>query len=78
MRTVTVQAGVTIDLGHQYDNYATEVVFPSAIIDPFITNFGSSGTFAIWYRRQVIPLVIQLVHRWSRLTLPTARLHGML
>ena len=51
MRTVTVQAGVTIDLGHQYDNYATEVVFPSAIIDPFITNFGSSGTFAIWYRR---------------------------
>lgn len=51
MRTVTVQAGVTIDLGHQYDNYATEVVFPSAIIDPFITNFGSTGTFAIWYRR---------------------------
>lgn len=51
MRTVTVQAGVTIDLGHQYDNYATEVVFPSAIISPFITNFGSTGTFAIWYRR---------------------------
>lgn len=51
MRTVTVQAGVSIDLGHQYDNYATEVVFPSAIISPFITNFGSTGTFAIWYRR---------------------------
>lgn len=51
MRTVTAQAGVTIDLGHQYDNYATEVVFPSAIISPFITNFGSTGTFAIWYRR---------------------------
>lgn len=56
MRTVTVQAGVTIDLGHQYDNYATEVVFPSAIIDPFITNFGSTGTFAIWYRRSGDPL----------------------
>lgn len=51
MRTVTVQAGVTIDLGHQYDNYATEVVFPAAIIDPITDAFGSTGTFAIWYRR---------------------------
>lgn len=51
MKTVTVVAGQSIDLGYQYDNYATEVVFPSDIVTPFITNFGSSGTFAIWYRR---------------------------
>lgn len=51
MKTVTVVAGQTIDLGYQYDNYATEVVFPSDIVTPFITNFGSSGIFAIWYRR---------------------------
>ena len=51
MKTVTVVAGQTIELGYQYDNYATEVVFPSGIVTPFITNFGSSGTFAIWYRR---------------------------
>jgi len=51
LKTVTVVAGQTIELGYQYDNYATEVVFPSDIVTPFITNFGSSGIFAIWYRR---------------------------
>jgi hypothetical protein len=51
LKTVTVVAGQTIELGYQYDNYATEVVFPSDIVAPFITNFGSSGIFAIWYRR---------------------------
>jgi len=51
MKTVTVQAGATIDLGYQYDNYATEVIFPAEIIEPITDAFGSTGTFAIWYRR---------------------------
>lgn len=51
MNTVTVQLGQTINLGYQYDNYATQVVFPSSIIDPILDSFGTSGTFAIWFRR---------------------------
>ena len=51
MNTVTVQSGETIQLGYQYDNKATQVVFPSEIISPFITTYGSGGTFEIWFRR---------------------------
>lgn len=51
MRTVTVTPGEMIPLGHQYDNDATTVIFPSSIINEFIDRFGSSGTFGIWYRR---------------------------
>lgn len=51
MNTVTVQLGQTINLGYQYDNYATQVVFPSSIINPIWNSFGTSGTFAIWFRR---------------------------
>lgn len=51
MNTVTVQLGQTINLGYQYDNYATQVIFPSSIIDPILDSFGTSGTFAIWFRR---------------------------
>lgn len=51
MRTVTVTAGETIQLGYQYDNEATQVVFPDTIITAITDVFGTSGTFAIWYRR---------------------------
>lgn len=51
MNTVTVSTGVPIQLGYQYDDYATEVVFPSSIIEPFTDTYGTGGTFAIWYRR---------------------------
>ena len=51
MRTVTVQPGQTINLGYQYDNESTQVVFPNSIISQFTDAFGTSGTFAIWYRR---------------------------
>lgn len=51
MNTVTVQSGETINLGYQYDNNATQVVFPSDIISPFFTTYGSGGTFEIWFRR---------------------------
>ena len=51
MITVTVTAGQTIPLGHQYDNEATMVVFPSDIIEAITNEFGTDGTFAIWYRR---------------------------
>lgn len=51
MTTITVSTGVPIQLGYQYDDYATEVVFPASIIEPFTTTYGSGGTFAIWYRR---------------------------
>ena len=51
MITVTVTAGQTIPLGHQYDNEATMVVFPSDIIEAITNEFGTTGTFYIWYRR---------------------------
>ena len=51
MNTVTVQSGEVIELGYQYDNKATQVVFPSDIISPFFTTYGSGGTFEIWFRR---------------------------
>ena len=51
MRTVTVQPGQTINLGYQYDNESTQVVFPNSIISQFTDAFGTEGTFAIWYRR---------------------------
>ena len=51
MRTVTVTAGETIQLGYQYDNEATQVIFPDTIIEPITTLYGTTGTFAIWYRR---------------------------
>lgn len=51
MRTVTVQPGQTINLGYQYDNESTQVVFPNSIISQFTDNFGTDGVFAIWYRR---------------------------
>lgn len=51
MRTVTVTAGETIQLGYQYDNEATQVVFPDTIVEAITDVFGTTGTFAIWYRR---------------------------
>ena len=51
MRIVTVQPGQTINLGYQYDNESTQVVFPNSIISQFTDAFGTEGSFAIWYRR---------------------------
>lgn len=51
MRTVTVAPGQTINLGYQYDNDSTQVVFPNSIISAFTDLFGMDGTFSIWYRR---------------------------
>lgn len=51
MRTVTVTPGETVQLGYQYDNDATTVIFPSSIINDFLDRYGSSGTFSIWCRR---------------------------
>ena len=51
MITVTVQSGKQIELGHQHDNLATRVVFPSAIVNPFLTAYGEGGEFEIWFRK---------------------------
>lgn len=51
MRTVTVIPGETVQLGYQYDNDATTVIFPSTIINEFLDRYGSAGTFGIWYKR---------------------------
>lgn len=51
MRSVIVQPGVTINLGHQYDNEATEVIFPEACIRQFTDIFGPEGNFYLWIIR---------------------------
>lgn len=51
MRTITVQPGATINLGQQYDNEATEVIFPASIISKITDVFGPEGIFYIWYIR---------------------------
>lgn len=51
MRYVTVTAGSVIDLGYQYDNEATTIIFPVGIVKPITDLYGTTGTFSIWYRR---------------------------
>lgn len=51
MRTITVQPGATINLGQQYDNEASEVLFPASLISKITDIFGPEGNFYIWYIR---------------------------
>lgn len=56
MRTITVQPGQAIQLGRQYENEITQVVFPPNIVSRFLDVAEDPGIFGIWIHRPGDPV----------------------
>lgn len=56
MRTITVQPGQAIQLGRQYENEITQVIFPHNIVSRFLDAVEDPGIFGIWIHRPGDPV----------------------